>query len=58
MRGICGFIDHNFVLRELLAYARKEMKTLQNVAHFFTLLMPSALLVMIGALQFFHFINK
>jgi hypothetical protein len=28
MRGISGCTDHNFVLQELLAYARKEKKTL------------------------------
>jgi hypothetical protein len=28
MRGISGCTDHNFVLQELLAYARKEKKML------------------------------
>jgi hypothetical protein len=28
MRGIFGCTDHNIVLQELLAYARKEKKTL------------------------------
>jgi hypothetical protein len=28
MRGISGCTNHNFVLQELLAYARKEKKTL------------------------------
>jgi hypothetical protein len=43
MRGISGCTDHNLVLQELLAYARKEKK----IARFLTLLMPLALSVMI-----------
>jgi hypothetical protein len=33
MRGIFGCTNHNFVLQELLAYARKEKKRKRCIAH-------------------------
>jgi hypothetical protein len=50
MQGISGYTDHNPILQELLAYARKEKK--YCIACFSTLQMPLALSAMIS-LRFF-----